>query len=84
MVESIGFSTGGFEARYGDKMSSVLDIKYKKPKKFEANVAANLLGASAFVGFSTKSFHGVTASDTRQTNIFLVHLIQKENISLTS
>lgn len=56
MVESIGFSTGGFEARYGDKMSSVLDIKYKKPKKFEANVAANLLGASAFVGFSTRKF----------------------------
>lgn len=56
MVESIGFSTGGFEARYGDKMSSVLDIKYKKPKKFEANVAANLLGANAFVGFSTKKF----------------------------
>lgn len=56
MVESIGFSTGGFEARYGDKMSSVLDIKYKKPKKFETNVAANLLGASAFVGFSTKKF----------------------------
>lgn len=56
MVESIGFSTGGFEARYGDKMSSVLDIKYKKPKKFEANVAANLLGASAFIGFSTKKF----------------------------
>lgn len=56
MIESIGFSTGGFEARYGDKMSSVLDIKYKKPKKFEANVAANLLGANAFVGFSTKKF----------------------------
>lgn len=56
MVESIGFSTGGFEARYGDKMSSVLDIKYKKPKKFEANVAANLLGASAYVGFGTKKF----------------------------
>lgn len=56
MVESIGFSTGGFEARYGDKMSSVLDIKYKKPKKFEANAAANLLGASAYIGFSTKKF----------------------------
>ena len=54
MVESIGFSTGGFEAKYGDKMSSALDITYKKPKKFEANVAASLLGASAYVGFSTK------------------------------
>lgn len=56
MVESIGFSTGGFEARYGDKMSSVLDITYKRPKKFEANVSANLLGASAYIGFSTKKF----------------------------
>lgn len=56
MVETIGFSTGGFEARYGDKMSSVLDITYKRPKKFEATASANLLGASAFVGFSTKKF----------------------------
>lgn len=54
MVESIGFSTGGFEAKYGDKMSSALDITYRTPKKFEANVAASLLGASAYVGFSTK------------------------------
>lgn len=60
MVESVGFSTGGFEAKYGDKMSSVLDIKYKRPKKFEANVSASLLGASAYIGFSTKNFHGVT------------------------
>lgn len=56
MVESVCFSTGGFEAKYGDKMSSVLDIKYKRPKKFEANVSASLLGASAYIGFSTKKF----------------------------
>lgn len=56
MVESVGFSTGGFEAKYGDKMSSVLDIKYKRPKNFEANVSASLLGASAYIGFSTKKF----------------------------
>lgn len=56
MVESVGFSTGGFEAKYGDKMSSVLDIRYKKPKKFEANVSASLLGANAYIGFSTKKF----------------------------
>lgn len=56
MVESVAFSTGGFDAKYGDKMSSVLDIKYKKPKKFEANVSASLLGASAYIGFSTKKF----------------------------
>ena len=54
MVENVSFSTGGFEAKYGDKMSSVLDIKYKKPKKFEAKASGSLLGASAYVGFSTK------------------------------
>ncbi len=54
MVEKIGFSTGGFEAKYGDKMSSALSIAYRKPKKFEANISASLLGASAFVGISNK------------------------------
>lgn len=56
MVERIGFSTGGFEARYGDKMSSALDITYRRPKKFEASVDASLLGAGAYVGFSNKKF----------------------------
>ena len=55
MVEKISFSTGGFEAKYGDKMSSALDITYKRPKKFEANVSASLLGASGYVGFKTKT-----------------------------
>lgn len=54
MVEKIGFSTGGYEARYGDKMSSALDITYKYPKKFEASVSASLLGASAYIGISNK------------------------------
>ncbi len=54
MVEKIGFSTGGYEARYGDKMSSALDITYRHPKKFEASVSASLLGASAYIGFSNK------------------------------
>ena len=56
MVERVGFSTGGFEAKYGDKMSSALDIQYKKPRKFEATLQASLLGASAYVGFATKKF----------------------------
>lgn len=54
MVEKISFSTGGYEARYGDKMSSALNIKYRKPKKFEATASASMLGASAFVGVSNK------------------------------
>lgn len=54
MVGKIGFSTGGFEAKYGDRMSSALDITYRLPKRFEANVTASLLGASAYLGFSNK------------------------------
>ena len=56
MVEKIGFSTGGFEAKYGDKMSSALDITYRFPKKLEASATASLLGASAYVGYGNKKF----------------------------
>ncbi len=56
MVERIQFSSGGFEAKYGDKMSSALDITYRRPKRFEANAEASLLGGSAFIGFSNKKF----------------------------
>lgn len=56
MVEKIGFSTGGFEAKYGDKMSSTLDITYRFPKNFEASATASLLGASAYVGYGNKKF----------------------------
>jgi hypothetical protein len=47
MVESIEFSAGGFEAKYGDKMSSVLDIKYRRPNKFGGTVSGSFLGGSA-------------------------------------
>ncbi len=54
MVEKIGFSTGGFEARYGDKMSSTLDITYRKPSAFEGTAQASLLGGSAYIGYANK------------------------------
>ena len=60
MTESVNFSAGGFEARYGDKMSSVLDITYKKPKAFEGSASASLLGANAYVGSATGKFTQVT------------------------
>lgn len=62
MVEEVKFSSGGFSAQYGDKMSSVLDIRYKKPTHFEGSASASLLGATAYVGSSNKKFtqvHGV-------------------------
>ncbi len=55
MVEKIGFSAGGFEAKYGDKMSSALDITYKRTKKNEASFSSSLLGTSAYVGISNKN-----------------------------
>jgi hypothetical protein len=48
MVRNISFYSGGFQARYGDKMSSVLDIQYKKPKEF---------GGSAYVSILEQGFH---------------------------
>lgn len=68
MVETVGFSTGGFEAKYGDKMSSALDITYKQPKRLEANVSASLLGASGYIGFGNKKFsmsHGIRYKTNR-------------------
>ena len=56
MVEKIGFSSGGYEAKYGDKMSSALDIQYRKPTRWEANAQASLLGAGAFIGYGNKKF----------------------------
>jgi hypothetical protein len=46
MVDGINFSAGGFDAAYGDKLSSVLDIKYRKPKKFAGAASGSLLGGS--------------------------------------
>ncbi|MDL2290080.1 TonB-dependent receptor [Paludibacteraceae bacterium OttesenSCG-928-F17] len=56
MVEKVDFASGAFAAEYGDKMSSVLDIKYKKPKKFESSVSLSLLGATAYLGTAHKKF----------------------------
>ena len=55
MVSSLKFSPGGFNASYGDKMSSVLDIKYKKPIKYAGSVQASLLGVSGHLEGITKN-----------------------------
>lgn len=56
MVADIDFSAGGFPARYGDKMSSVLDITYKRPEQLEGSVGLSLLGGDAYVGFGNQKF----------------------------
>ena len=54
MVESIGFSSGGFEAKYGDKMSSALDITYRRPTRSELSASLSLLGGTAFAAVGNK------------------------------
>ncbi|MDR0825500.1 MAG: TonB-dependent receptor [Prevotella sp.] len=60
MVQTVGFSAGGFSAEYGDKMSSVLDITYRKPEKFEASASAGFLGGDIHIGNSTGNFSQIT------------------------
>lgn len=62
MVGSLKFSSGGFPARYDDKMSSVLDITYREPEAFEGDVSLSLMGASLTIGQNSGKFsqlHGV-------------------------
>jgi hypothetical protein len=49
MIRDLQFSSGGFEAKYGDKMASVLDIRYKLPDEFKASATASLLGGSTHI-----------------------------------
>lgn len=55
MVERVQFSAGGFEAKYGDRMSSVLDITYRRPERHEGSFGASLLGANVYDGFRVKN-----------------------------
>ncbi len=68
MVQDVRFSAGGFNAEYGDKMSSVLDITYKKPTSFESSLSLSLLGASAYVGSGDSTYsmmHGIRYKTSR-------------------
>ena len=53
LIRDLSFSSGGFEAKYGDKMSSVLDVRYKLPEQFAASFSISLLGATAHMEGST-------------------------------
>lgn len=77
MVEKIGFSSGGFEAKYGDKMSSVLDITYKRPEKFEASLTGSLLGGSAYVGVGGKKWSWMNGLRYKTTR-YLLSSLQEE------
>ncbi|MBA2612379.1 MAG: TonB-dependent receptor plug domain-containing protein [Bacteroidetes bacterium] len=73
MVQSINFSAGGYEARYGDKMSSVLDITYRKPLKFGGNANASFLGGNIQVeGVSNNRLVAWSIGARYRTNSYLL------------
>ncbi|MGN0232961.1 MAG: carboxypeptidase-like regulatory domain-containing protein [Bacteroidaceae bacterium] len=71
MVEKVNFSAGGFEAKYGDRMSSVLDITYARPRKAEASVQASLLGTNVYAGYGNSKF-SLSNSVRYKTNQYML------------
>jgi hypothetical protein len=73
MVQNINFSAGGFQAKYGDKLSSVLDITYRKPTETATTIDASLLGASVtFEGnFLNKKLSTITGVRYRDNSLFV-------------
>lgn len=73
MVSTINFSAGGFEPRYGDKMSSALNIYYRQPENMELSGEASLIGGRLTGGFASKNkkFTGLISGRYRNTNLVL-------------
>lgn len=73
LVSSVLFSAGGFEAKYGDKMSSVLDVQYRKPRKFAGTVSGSLLGSNLHLEGSSKNYRFTWLMGARyKTNRYLL------------
>lgn len=79
LVQNVDFSAGGFQAKFGDKLSSVLDITYKRPVRFGGRVNLSLLGGSASIETSSKDSKFSTISGIRfRDNSLLVNSKQTE------
>ncbi len=78
LVSNISFSAGGFEARFGDKLSSVLDIQYKKPTSFEAGATASFLGGSFHVNNGTDSSMYYLLGARYKTNQYLLNSLNTQ------
>lgn len=77
LVESVRFSSGGFPARYSDKMSSALDVTYKRPKTFETSVELSLMGGSLAFGTNYKDFSMIHGLRYKNNNSLLTSLDAK-------
>ncbi|MFK5854867.1 MAG: carboxypeptidase-like regulatory domain-containing protein [Bacteroidota bacterium] len=79
MVSSILFSAGGFGAQYGDKMSSVLDVKYKTPTEFGGSFSASLLGADlSFGGLAANKKLTYLVGARYKTNSYLLNSLETQ------
>lgn len=79
LVGSVHFSAGGFSARYGDKMSSVLDITYREPVTFAASASASLLGGSAHAEGLSSNGRFTNISGLRyKTNQYLLQTLDEK------
>lgn len=81
MVSGVNFSTGGFQAKYGDKMSSVLDIAYKRPKEFAGSVMLSLLGVGAHIeGVGLKNRFSYMIGLRQKSNQYLLQSQQTKGV----
>lgn len=77
LVSSVLFSAGGFDAKYGDKMSSVLDIRYRKPSEFAGSASASLLGATGHIeGVSKNNRFTYLAGVRYKSNQYLLNSLE--------
>ena len=84
MTESVNFSSGGYDARYGDKMSSVLDVKYKRPNDFEGSMSASMLGGNIYVGSNSGKFSQVSGFRYKRGTTLLSTLDTKGDYNPTN
>ncbi|RTY83418.1 TonB-dependent receptor [Flavobacterium sp. ZB4P23] len=83
LVQNVDFSAGGFQAKFGDKLSSVLDITYRKPIKFGASLEASLLGGSLSVDVVSKDKKWSAVTGVRYRNNSLLVNSQETQTNFT-
>lgn len=84
LVAEVAFSSGGFEARYGDKMSSALDVTYKTPERLEGGVTGSLLGGNIYVGNASGRFTQITGLRYKRGTTLLNTLDEKGDYNPTA
>jgi hypothetical protein len=83
LARSVNFYTGGFQAKYGDKMSSVLDVQYKKPKPVDAYGHTKKIGGSVYVSLLEQGFH-LEGTARKNKVTYLIGVRNRSNRNLLS